>query len=430
MSHDVLVLGAGPAGSVLARRLAAAGVRVALLGAAHRPGLEGISDRTLALLAEEDMVTGAPLLQGPVVRHGRWAGRVVEGREWLADRALLAEALRDRAVRAGADARRVVVTRVDRGKSACRLSTRDGEVLCAPLLIDARGRRGKALRGPLLLAMGQRYRCHRGGPAGTRIECIDFGWCWWARQDGELWIQIVARPGQHHPSAWTTAAARQIPELAQLLEHATPVGEPVACAAHARLGLDGNGEPMPEARPWLTGDSAVSLDPLSGQGIYQAIKSARLVATAILSIMNGGDAQLARRFVVERHREDFERGVSLAAQFYRLNAVHGDFWLRTAKAYEALTAATGRTGSKVQGIKRRPVLINGRIVERDVLVTAAHPRGVWQVSGVPLVELVRHLEANPGAAPKSAARHLGHPDRAIAAAMHWLARVPEHPPGD
>jgi len=74
MRPEVLVLGAGPAGSVLARRLACSGVRVALLGAAQRPGLEGVSDRSRALLAEENIESGASLLQGPFIRRGRWAG--------------------------------------------------------------------------------------------------------------------------------------------------------------------------------------------------------------------------------------------------------------------------------------------------------------------------------------------------------------------
>ena len=55
MSHDVLVIGAGPAGSVVAGRLAAAGARVALVGAAARAGWEGLSSRSLALLAEEGL---------------------------------------------------------------------------------------------------------------------------------------------------------------------------------------------------------------------------------------------------------------------------------------------------------------------------------------------------------------------------------------
>lgn len=383
MRHEVLVLGAGPAGSAVARRLASSGVRVVLVGAAQRSGLEGISDRSLALLAEEGIEVGDGLLSGPVSRRGRWGGREVAGREWLAERVRLAEALRERAVRAGVEARRTTVTGMRREKAAWRVSTRDGD-LTAPVLVEARGRRGRARRGPPLLAFGQRYRRRRDGAGGTRIEPADFGWCWWVEREDELWVQIVARPGRIHPAGWAAAAARQIPELARALNGAIPEGKPSACAAHTRLGLDGRtAMPEPGLRPWRVGDAAVALDPLSGQGIYQSLKSARLAANAILSVMNGGDAALAERFVIERHEEDFERGLRAAAEFYGQNLAQGEFWAQTAKAYETSSALPGRAGAAGPRIECRPTLIDGRTVERNVVVSGAHPRDARPVSNHP-----------------------------------------------
>jgi flavin-dependent dehydrogenase len=46
MTYDIMMLGTGPAGSVTAKRLAATGVRVALVGAVSRPGWEGLSVRS------------------------------------------------------------------------------------------------------------------------------------------------------------------------------------------------------------------------------------------------------------------------------------------------------------------------------------------------------------------------------------------------
>lgn len=352
MMHEVLVLGAGPAGSAVARRLASSGVRVALVGAAQRPGLEGISDRSLALLAEEGIEVGDGLLSGPVIRRGRWGGRDVAGREWLADRVRLAQALRERAVRAGVEARSSTVTGVRRDGDAWRVSTREGETLSAPVLVEARGRRGPARHGPPLLAFGQRYRRRRDGAGETRIESADFGWCWWVEREDDLWVQIVARPRRNPPAGWAAAAASQIPGLARALDGAVPEGEPSACAAHARLGPDGRtGVPEARLRPWRVGDAAVALDPLSGQGIYQSLKSARLVATAILSVMNGSDAALAERFVFERHEEDFERGLRAAAEFYGLNVTQGEFWAQTARAYETLS---GRASPRRVQVSNHP----------------------------------------------------------------------------
>ncbi len=63
---------------------------------------------------------------------------------------------------------------------------------------------------------------------------------------------------------------------------------------------------------WRVGDSALALDPLSGQGVYEALRGARLVAAAIQSVRTGGDAARARRFVTERQEEAWRRGVRAA----------------------------------------------------------------------------------------------------------------------
>jgi len=89
MTHDVIVCGAGPAGSATARRLASGGVRVALVGMDSRRGWEGLSARSCALLVEEGFGEGlqesqedglqegsgeaARIIAGPFARRGEWA---------------------------------------------------------------------------------------------------------------------------------------------------------------------------------------------------------------------------------------------------------------------------------------------------------------------------------------------------------------------
>src|SRR6185312_12304921 len=99
----------------------------------------------------------------------------------------------------------------------------------------------------------------------------------------------------------------------------------------ARLGAPGN-----DAAFWRVGDAAFALDPLSGQGVFEALRGARLAATAILSVLAGGEALPAHRFITLRHEDAWARGVRAAAGFYRENAGRGAFWSDTAAAYEAL----------------------------------------------------------------------------------------------
>ena len=481
MTHDVVICGAGPAGSVVARHLAAAGLRVALVGGAVRFGWEGLSSRSHGLLTEEGADSQGNVIAGPFVRRGVWAnGRSVEGVEWLVERGALANALSARAREQGADYRADAVIGMTRADDQWRVALRGGEVLAASMVVDARGRRaarsprrhesqttellrgGLRCSGPVLLAIGQEFRRRGAGASGTGIGVTDSGWCWWAERGDSLWVQIIGRPRSLHPTAWPAAAAAQIPALAQVLVSARAEGAAVARAAHTRLdGVCGNTEFEPTF--WLAGDAAMALDPLSGQGVYEAVRGARLVATAIRSAWAGGDARVAQRFVAERREEAWLHGVSVAAGFYRENESCGGFWSETAAAYEALLTdrATIDDGPSAEGelapegksapesgsapkseaasedesranalrrpvrvgaarIERRPVLDEGRILEREVVVTAEHPRGVWQVAGVPLAALQGYLQAAEHASVDAAAVALDRTPAAVASAMNWL----------
>jgi hypothetical protein len=446
VSHDVLVIGSGPAGSVVAGRLAAAGARVALVGAAARAGWEGLSRRSLALLAEEGL-DGAPgIIDGPFPRSGVWGGgRRVEGLEWLVERRALAAALRCRARAAGVDDRRDTVTSLQWESGQWRGLTRAGVSLAAAQVIEARGRRGPERHGPLLLAVGRQFRTRfdadpAGAPAqpSTHIQPLDFGWCWWAARADALWVQVVGRPrcghpaiahsaeahaAAGHPAAWIAAAAVQIPALARALEGSLPDGDLVARPAHARLGCYDRLNPSLEPRDatrWRVGDAALALDPLSGQGVYEVLRGARLVATAVQSVMRGGDAPLAHRFVAERQEEAWTNGVRIAAGFYRENAARGAFWSETATAYERLLPSAAPVAPRIE---RLPVLCGGRFVERDVIVTPQHPRGVWHVADVPLVSLKGYLESAEHATVSGAAAAVDRPAAAVASAIHWLQQT-------
>ena len=440
MSHDVLIIGAGPAGSVVAARLAAAGARVALVGAAARAGWEGLSRRSLALLTEEGLEHPSGVIHGPLPRSGEWGGRRVEGLEWLVERRALADGLRARARAAGVDERRDTVTSLQWEGGQWWGRTRGGETFAAPQVIEACGRRGLERRGPLLLAVGRQFRTKvraaSGTPPapGTHIHCTDFGWCWWAVRAEVLWVQVVGRPrgaggASTVPSAWITAAAAQLPALARALEGALPEGDLVARPAHARLGL-ARVRPTrlfrhaPATTRWRVGDAALALDPLSGQGVYEALRGARLVATAVQSVLHGGDAPPAHRFVAERQEESWISGVRAAGSFYRENDARSPFWSQTAAAYERLLPRPAPAAAlSAPRVERRPVLCDGRFEERDVIVTAQHPRGVWHLADVPLVSLKGYLESAEHATVSGAAAVVERPAAAVASAIHWLQQT-------
>jgi hypothetical protein len=220
------------------------------------------------------------------------------------------------------------------------------------------------------------------------------------------------------PAAWIAAAAAQIPALARALDGCEPDGGLIARPAHARLGRNADrGLETCDATRWRIGDAALALDPLSGQGVYEALRGARLVATAVQSVMRGGDAAPAHRFVAERQEESWISGVRTAGSFYRENAARSTFWSKTAAAYECLLPCAAPVAPRVE---RRPVLCGGLFQERDVIVTSQHPRGVWHLADVPLVSLKGYLESAEHATVTGAAAAVGRPAAAVASAIHWL----------
>lgn len=411
---DVVVLGAGPAGAAVARRLAAAGASVAVVtGAPPAAAREGFSRRTRERLLEEGLDEAVAALEGPVPRSGRWgAERAVEGLEWLADRARVARALEAGVVRAGVTRVAGPATRVARTASGYAVESAAGRVE-ARLVVDARGRRGPQSRGPLLLALGRSF-AHASGRPATRIAPWSRGWCWLADDGERVFVQVVgAARGATRPVEWFAAAAAEVEGLGAILA-APPVGALAARPAHARLGRE-----SPDAGVWRVGDAALALDPLSGQGVYEALRGATVVAAALATVLEGGDALLAARFVAERYRETWSRAVATAARFYAENAAQGAFWTATAAAYAALVAPAAAGPARIE---RRPVLEDGRIRERAVLVTPAAPRGAWHVAGVPLVALLELVGDAAPAAPAilDAARRLDRPPAAVETALAWL----------
>jgi len=409
----VAVIGGGPAGCAVARRLALGGIRVTQFVSGTVAGREGLSRRTCELLREDGFGDLAAVLTGPVPRGGHWgSGRSVAGEEWLADREQLAAEMRAGAAAAGAVMRDDLIEGIAGDYPEFRVRTRSGAEVTATAVVDARGRRGAELHGPTLLALGQGFRTAAPLPSGTAIHPMSWGWCWIVRNGPQLWIQLAGQPGDGRPEGWLARAARELPELVSALKGAVSIGEPVARPSHARRSIA-------PAQPGLirTGDAAVGLDPLSGQGVYEALRGARVAAAAVRSLIDGVDPAVVTRFLTERDDALWERVVSTAAAFYAENTGIGAFWSNTAAAYRALERSPVPIAT---AIERRPVLDGDRIRERDVLVTAAQPRGVWQVDGVSVVALIHYIQRVGNATPSAAAAELARPQAAVLAAARWL----------
>jgi len=409
----VVVIGGGPAGCAVARRLALGGIRVTQFVAGTIAGREGLSRRTLELLREDGFDEVTRVLTGPVPRGGHWGdGRSVAGEEWLVDRERLAVAMRAATVAAGATVHDDLVEDITGDYPEFKVRTRSGSEVSATCVVDARGRRGPEQHGPTLLALGQGFRAATPLPPATAIHPLSWGWCWIVTNGPNLWVQLAGQPGDGRPETWLARATAELPALAAVLAGAVSDGDPVARPSHARRGIGPVCDGVVRA-----GDAAVGMDPLSGQGVYEALRGARVAAAAVRSLIDGVEPALVARFLREREDALWERIVTMASSFYSENTGLGAFWTGTAAAYRTLLEVPAPIRTSIE---RRPVLDRDRIREHDVLVTAAQPRGVWQVDGVPVVDLIHYIERAGVATPGGAAAALARPQAAVLAAARWL----------
>jgi flavin-dependent dehydrogenase len=419
---DILVAGGGPAGCVAAAGLARRGFKVVLLTRPRSPAVvEGLSQRVVCALEGASLVRALAALGPAVRREASWNG-VTSGanREWVVERARFDRALLEDAGTAG-------VTVVQAAPGPLR---REGGLWRAGeggprarLLVEARGRRapGPRRRGPAAVALIQSWS---GLPAVARTALAPFadGWAWLAGDgSGSATIQVVLGDAGGRPDlrARLGGALAICPEARAWVEGGRPASRVVA--RHAGMSRAVSAIDAGRIR---IGDAALALDPLAGHGVFEAVASATAAVAVVATILERpGDADLARTFHAERVEHAFLRFARTARDFYRLEERWPErpFW-RARRDWPDDLPAHAAPGSAPPRIEARPVIEDGLVALRKVVVTADWPRGVFQVAGVPLVDLLDDWHKGTVTSSEAAAQRFARTPAEAATALAWLGR--------
>jgi geranylgeranyl reductase family protein len=313
-SVDVLIAGAGPAGSALAAALARRGASVLLVEAATHPRPKACAEYASPRIAEELARLGAPVgwtdaavrLRGIDMHAGgrsvpiRYADAHGRRDAWGVDRRTFDAMLAGHAVRAGAELRertRLVGLVIDgsrvRGVTLRDQLTGREEVVSAGWTVGADGTRSSVSRlvgvdRPVRFPRRLGLVAHYAGATGlTDHGEMHVGNGYYVglapTPGGELNVGMALPMDGHGRSArWRfDDAIAGLPAVARHLEGSSRL-TPIRGAAPI-----GHRVSSPAGPGWLlVGDAAGFVDPFSGEGIHRALRSARAASDAILS---GGD---------------------------------------------------------------------------------------------------------------------------------------------
>ena len=433
--HDVIVAGAGPAGILTAVLLTRLGRKVLLLAAGRsRPRIEGLSQRVVDVLQAQGLDHALKAVGPAVTREVLWNG---EGggrnREYVTDREVFDAALLGDCRAAGVETRTFSRLSVSKGKDSVLVAYRDsdhGDDATTRIFVEARGRRAplsraRQRRGPETTAI-MRQIVGGDGRAGTALESFQDGWAWYVCDGTKAFLQVF-----FDSSGGLPKRAQLLPRFDQALAELPLLSGFLAGGCARGAAMTRNATPYLAAQllgstTIRIGDAALAVDPLSGHGLFEALGSA-LAATAVINTLLATPerAALARRFYEERAQMAFLRYCRTGRDFYALESRWRDreFW-RTRAAWPDQEPAHAGVGLGRLTVVRRPVVENGLIVERRVVVTPDQPRGIWRIDGVPLPELIDLLQAHEGqslaASLPEAARRLATAEAELATALDWL----------
>lgn len=369
---EVAIVGAGPAGAALARRLALAGRSVLLLEASRfdspRIGetLQPEVQPLLAALGQRERFLASRPLDSWGVRSvwGEADARAHShlaspwGCGWHVDRRAFDRLLAQAAEDAGADLRCGVHLRaVGHDGELWRIPVGTEDVR-ARVLVDATGRAARIARrlGVRRLQFDGLVGVAAICPAGTAerhhlvVESVPEGWWYSAPLPGGEVPQVVAMlmtdadqcSGQrlHLADAWRSALLRTRATLGRLAL-LDPMPHPAVYLAQSHRLVRG---PAMFPGPWLAvGDAALSVDPLSGSGVTRALRQAAEAAGTIERVLD--EPARAEAAIAERERAlDGEFGAYLVErvnQYAMEPRFDTPFWRRRRSAANAaLVGAT------------------------------------------------------------------------------------------
>jgi flavin-dependent dehydrogenase len=336
----------------------------------------------------------------PSPRRVVWNGEINQANtERLVDRCALDQSIRSDLARSGVQ---VIEGHVITVASAARRHHvtigQDGkrQVLSAGFLVEARGRAAPLaqtgrLRGVETVSLLQIWR---GPPAppGSLIQSFEDGWIWVAADPaGARYVQLTVDvassdlPSRQDLARFCREHLFRADRAGVLLDRCDSCNTVNARTSTPILGRNAIGA------DWIrVGDAAMAVDPLSGNGIFQSLSSALVAPAVINTLLRQPDsAELACRFYQDRLDHLFMRFARTGRDFYRMEGrwPHRPFWAvrQSWPDDEPMHQANDPAAIRVED---RPIVCDGMIQKRPVVITQDQPLGIWRLGNIELAPVI------------------------------------------
>jgi geranylgeranyl reductase family protein len=300
-SYDVAIVGGGPAGSTAAYRLARAGASVLLLDKATFPrdkpcggGVTGRAARLLPFSIEPVVEDVADRLECGLRYGQRITRRARAPLAYMTQRHRLDHFLLQKAAEAGADVRE--------GETA------DARELDARVVIGADGCNGSSAKQlgladrvayGVALEANYPYEPRYAGAMVLEIAVIRGGYGWIFPKGDHINVGVGGNEEE---------GPRLRRELRRMCEEYGIDPDKARDTRGYRLPMRLRGTQLARGRTAVIGDAAGLVDPLSGDGMYEAFLSAKLVSEAALEVLAGREENLdAYQAGVERRIDPLTR---------------------------------------------------------------------------------------------------------------------------
>lgn len=330
--HELIIVGAGPAGTMAAYWAASKGVDVTILDAPvlkrAKPCAGGLSTKALALLPfsvagiVEESTSRISIGLGnnagnELVAEGIICGFVIR-KEF--DRHLL-----DHAQKVGAQLRRVEkIGGLTVDPEKVKISVNGGEILSAQYLIAADGAnsqirrlaapQGVFSRGFALEGTVPRSKLSAAPGMELNFGCLGYGYGWVFPKADHVNVGMYTRRE-------TVRLSKDM--LRDYAQTKLGTGE-VEDIAGFPLGFGGESYRQTEERLLFAGDAAGMVEPLLGEGIYNALRSGELAGLAIANALrNERPAREAYDASLRPLRRDLRRAELVSNLFYRYLEIFG-----------------------------------------------------------------------------------------------------------